>query len=46
MPHLFHKLRMWDFLAAQRVDAFIANSETTAGRIAKFYRRDARVLNP
>lgn len=46
MPWFFHRLRLWDFAAAQRVDYFLANSQTTARRIAKFYRRDAQVLNP
>lgn len=46
MPFMIHRLRMWDFLAAQRVDTFIANSQTTAKRIAKFYRRESEILNP
>ena len=41
-----HKLRMWDYLAAQRVDHFIANSENVAGRIRKTYRRNAEVIYP
>jgi len=41
-----HKLRMWDYMAAQRVDYFIANSENVAGRIRKTYRRDAEVIYP
>jgi glycosyltransferase involved in cell wall biosynthesis len=39
-------LRVWDYAAAQRVDAFLANSRNTARRIAKFYRREATVLHP
>jgi glycosyltransferase involved in cell wall biosynthesis len=39
-------LRVWDYTAAQRPDAFIANSRNTARRIAKFYRREATVLHP
>ena len=39
-------LRQYDFLAAQRVDEFIANSENTRKRILKFYRRDAAVIYP
>ncbi len=46
MPYMIHRLRMWDFLAAQRVDAFVANSHTTARRISKFYRRESEVLHP
>ncbi len=40
------KLRMYDYLAAQRVDYYLANSEETKRRIQKFYRRDAEVLYP
>ena len=36
-----HFLRMYDFNQAQKVDHFIANSENVAGRIEKFYRREA-----
>jgi len=39
-------LREYDFLAAQRVDVMVTNSENTRGRIRKFYRRDARVIYP
>jgi len=39
-------LRKYDFLAAQRVDEFIANSANTEQRIAKFYRREATVIYP
>lgn len=40
------RLRLWDYAAAQRVDYFIANSRTVAGRISKFYRRDSEVIYP
>ncbi len=46
MPYMIHRLRMWDFLAAQRVDTFIANSATTAKRIAKYYRRESDIIHP
>ena len=46
LPRVITPLRMWDYVAAQRVDAFLANSRTTARRIAKFYRREATVLHP
>lgn len=39
-------LRMYDYLAAQRVDYYIANSIETKRRIAKFYRREAEVIYP
>lgn len=41
-----HKLRLWDYLAAQRVDYFIANSENVAKRIRKTYRRETEVIYP
>jgi len=41
-----HRLRQWDVLSAQRVDHFLANSQTVARRIAKTYRRQATVIYP
>lgn len=41
-----HNLRIWDFQAAQRVNQFVANSKNVAGRIKKYYRRDAQVIYP
>ena len=46
LPKVVAPLRLWDYTAAQRVDAYLANSRTTARRIAKFYRRPAAVLHP
>lgn len=46
IPWLIHYIRKFDFLAAQRVDYFIANSHHVAKRIRKFYRRDATVIHP
>lgn len=46
LPPLLSRLRQWDYLAAQRVDRFIASSKTVAGRIAKYYRRSSVVLHP
>src|SRR5207302_8356 len=39
-------LRMWDRVAADRVDVFVAISETVAARIRRYYRRDALVVYP
>ncbi len=39
-------LRLWDRAASQRVDHFLANSQHTASRINKFYRRDAKIIYP
>lgn len=41
-----HKLRLWDFASAQRVDHFIAISQHIRRRIECFYRRDAAVIYP
>jgi glycosyltransferase involved in cell wall biosynthesis len=43
---LFHYLRTWDLTHAQRVDHYIANSQTVAKRIFKTYRRHAEVIYP
>ncbi|MEK7595620.1 MAG: glycosyltransferase [Patescibacteria group bacterium] len=39
-------LRVWDFFSAKRPDYIIANSQTVAKRIKKFYKIDAPVINP
>jgi glycosyltransferase involved in cell wall biosynthesis len=46
LPPIIHRLRQWDFLAAQRPDFYFGNSRNICKRIAKFYRRDADVLYP
>jgi glycosyltransferase involved in cell wall biosynthesis len=46
LPAIVGRLRQWDYAAAQRVDYFIANSQTTAERIRKFYRRESVVIEP
>lgn len=39
-------IRMWDRLAADRVDVFIANSKTVQKRIKKYYKKDSVVIYP
>ena len=39
-------LRIWDAASANRVDHFVANSETVAARIRKHYRREPAVIYP
>ena len=46
MPRMINKLRIWDRLAADRVDTFIANSQFVAQRIRKYYEREAVVIHP
>ena len=41
-----HYLRMWDYASAQRVDKFIAISETVRQRIRRHYGREAPVVYP
>ena len=41
-----HHLRMWDRLAADRVDCFVSISETVRRRVQKYYRRDSAVIHP
>ncbi len=43
---VMHYLRQWDICSSNMVDYFIANSNYVAGRIEKFYRREAAVINP
>jgi glycosyltransferase involved in cell wall biosynthesis len=43
---IFQRWRQWDWIAAQRVDAYVANSETTRRRVARYFGRDASVLHP
>jgi glycosyltransferase involved in cell wall biosynthesis len=46
MPKLIHNLRLWDRVAADRVDVFVANSKTTAARIRKYYEANSTVIYP
>ncbi len=39
-------LRLWDRLAADRVDDFAAISQVVRQRVAKYYRREAVVIHP
>ncbi len=43
---LFLNLRIWDFIASNRVDISLANSNNTAKRIKKYYRKDSILLYP
>ena len=44
--YILHRLRQWDVISANRVDYFIANSQHTAKRIWRCYRRPAKVIYP
>ncbi len=41
-----HYLRVVDFEVSQKPDILVANSQTVADRIKKFYRRDAQIVYP
>ena len=43
---VLHYIRMWDVQTANRVDKFLANSQYTAKRIWRAYRREADVVYP
>jgi glycosyltransferase involved in cell wall biosynthesis len=43
---LFNRWRQWDWIAAQRVDRYVANSDITRRRIKRYYGRDSAVLYP
>lgn len=46
VSYVMNYIRMWDVVAANRVDFFIANSKNVAKRIRKHYRREATVIYP
>ena len=46
LPHLLHRLRLWDRMSVDRVDHFVANSKTVQQRIHKYYRRESDVIYP
>jgi glycosyltransferase involved in cell wall biosynthesis len=43
---ILKRWRMWDFVAAQRVDRYVANSEITRKRILRYWDRESMVLHP
>lgn len=44
--NLFLKIRIWDYIASNRVDISLANSKNTEKRIEKYYRKDSILLYP
>ncbi|ADK83983.1 glycosyl transferase group 1 [Desulfarculus baarsii DSM 2075] len=46
MPFARPWLRRWDVATAKGVDFFLANSHHVAGRIQRFYGRQAKVIHP
>jgi glycosyltransferase involved in cell wall biosynthesis len=43
---LFNRWRQWDWIAAQRVDRYLVNSDLTRRRVKRYYGRDSSVLPP
>lgn len=43
---ILNYIRVWDRVAADRVDVYIANSKTVQKRIKKYYKRDSVVIYP
>ena len=46
IPRLTNKLRLWDRVAAERVDKYICISNYVAKRIKKYYKKDSAVVYP
>ncbi|MBD3156876.1 glycosyltransferase [Candidatus Peregrinibacteria bacterium] len=43
---LLNKIRMWDQIAGDRPDHYIANSQTVQKRIKKYYKKESSVIYP
>lgn len=43
---LFHRLRLWDYASAQRIDHIIANSQAVQRRIKRWWGRESTVIHP
>ena len=43
---LLNRWRQWDWIAAQRVDRYVANSAITSARIRRYLGRDSSVIHP
>lgn len=46
LPFFLNRIRVWDRLAAERVDKFIANSKNVQKRINKYYKRSSELIYP
>jgi glycosyltransferase involved in cell wall biosynthesis len=46
LRHLFRRWRQWDWIAAQRVDRYLANSRATQRRIHSYWGRESTVVYP
>jgi glycosyltransferase involved in cell wall biosynthesis len=46
LREIFRWWRQWDWIAAQRVNRYLANSRTTQERIRSYFGREAHVVHP
>jgi glycosyltransferase involved in cell wall biosynthesis len=46
LRRVFHRWRQWDWIAAQRVDRYVANSRATQRRIRAYFGRDSSIVHP
>lgn len=46
IPLWLTRIRMWDRLAADRVDEFVVNSRLVQQRLEKYYRRSGPIIHP
>lgn len=46
LPYFLHRLRQWDYIAAERPDILLTNSKTSQERIRRYYRREAHIIHP
>ena len=44
--NILHKIRIWDRVAAYRVDKWLANSQNVQKRIEKYYHSDSEIIYP
>jgi glycosyltransferase involved in cell wall biosynthesis len=43
---MIHTIRLWDSIGSTRVDKWVANSQTSASRIAKYYKKKSTIIYP
>ncbi len=46
LRHALSRWRQWDWIAAQRIDRYVANSRTTQGRIRAYFDRESAIVHP
>jgi glycosyltransferase involved in cell wall biosynthesis len=46
LRHALSRWRQWDWIAAQRVDRYVANSRTTQARIRGYFDRRSAIVHP